>query len=57
MGKGGESAVTGGAVVSRKAADVKRRLDKLQTEELKKWATGYGLNSELDREGLIASLV
>lgn len=56
MGKGGESSVAVGA--SNKSFK-SNKLDKIPTEELRKWAKAYGLNlkSEEDREVLVKELV
>ena len=53
MGKGGQSEVK----ISKKVVVRKTKLDKMPTEELRKWAKAYGRNSEVDREKLIEDLV
>ena len=53
MGKGGEAATTANAVKKPYL------LEKLSTEELRKWAVAYGVNakSEADRDFLLRELV
>lgn len=53
MGKGGEQAISKQS--SKKQVALK--LEHLQTEELRKWAKAYGVNSDKDRKVLLEELV
>jgi hypothetical protein len=53
MGKGGEQSVGKSSGVQGKPL----KLDSMPTEELRKWAKAYGINSEKDREWLLKELV
>ncbi len=57
MGKGGEKPVTKGSKATSRSGDAKLKLEHMSTEELKKWAKAYGVNSESERELLLAALV
>lgn len=67
MGKGGQkvteapveaaTAATKATPVAVKVALGPMKLDHMHTEELKKWAKAYGVNSEADRDTLLSSLV
>lgn len=50
MGKGGEQSVTN-------AGTKKFKLEHLETEVLRKWATAYGITGEKDRKFLLEALV
>ena len=54
MGKGGES-----IVIPKNLTKITKKLDKLETEELRKWAKAYGIDgdSELPRDKLLIKLV
>lgn len=54
MGKGGESDVK---IDAKKVVILQTKLDKLPTEELRKWATAYGTNPEAERNEIIKSLL
>ena len=51
MGKGGESAAL------KQASTRQWQLEKLSTEELRKWAAAYGVKAEDKREALLQALV
>lgn len=51
MGKGGESAAL------KKVSTGQWQLEKLSTEELRKWAVAYGVKVEDNREALLKALV
>jgi len=53
MGKGGQSNTKS---TSPSSASAKYKLEKKETEELRKWAKSYGLDSEKDRETLLKEL-
>jgi hypothetical protein len=64
MGKGGQKVVD--VVIKESPVPVSQKevvkvypmkLNHLNTEDLKKWAKAYGVNSESDREELLALLV
>jgi len=50
MGKGGEQSVSN-------AGAKKFKLDHMETEVLRKWATAYGITGEKDRKFLLEALV
>jgi hypothetical protein len=53
MGKGGDQSVT----KPSSGKSQKLRLEHMQTEELRKWAKAYGINSDKDRDFLLKELV
>ena len=58
MGKGGESNVSNKGVLDAKLALRVQKLDKLETEVLRKWAKAYGVpEPESDKESLVLKLV
>ena len=50
MAKGANSTATG-------KSNKKMKLDKMPTEELKKWALAYGMSGEAERDELLEQLV
>jgi hypothetical protein len=60
MGKGGQkvaAVAVESSATEQKVVVVPMKLDHLETEELKKWAKAYGVDTEAERDVLLASLV
>lgn len=57
MGKGGESIITSKDKCSAWALSKKAKLEKLNTEELRKWAKNYSVVCSDEREVLLNELV
>jgi hypothetical protein len=60
MGKGGEQNAEKEVRAAAHSASFEKkraRLNSLQTEELRKWATAYGVKSADDRDALLNELV